>query len=346
MKIKRWIRRALVATVGLVLGVVAVAYGTAVGASAPVGFQVIRAASDSGRSFAVGVWYPTTARAWPTTQVGAVLMNVARNAAVQGQALPLVVISHGNGGGPTRHADLAMALAAAGYVVAAPMHRGDNFLDQGRAGEATLFHERVAELRATIDAMTVQWPDRARLDTSRVAAFGFSAGGFTVLAAAGAQPNLGQLAAHCAAAPEFVCRVLRETGSALLRSDTSVALPRFERDPRIRAIIVAAPGLGFTMDSAALSGVTVPLQLWNGEADGVVPYATNARRIREVLGMGVDFRSVAGAGHPSFLVPCGLLRPSGLCSDPDGFDRRAFHATMNAAAISFLDTRLKRRRSP
>ncbi|MCK7495223.1 MAG: hypothetical protein MZW92_32090 [Comamonadaceae bacterium] len=62
-------------------------------------------------------------------------MEVARNAPVAGGGLPLVVVSHGNGGGPQSHADLALALASAGYVVAAPMHTGDNFFDQSAAGQ-------------------------------------------------------------------------------------------------------------------------------------------------------------------------------------------------------------------
>jgi predicted dienelactone hydrolase len=41
-----------------------------------------------------------------------------------------VVISHGNGGDDLTHIDTAMALANAGYVVAALTHTGDNPRDQ------------------------------------------------------------------------------------------------------------------------------------------------------------------------------------------------------------------------
>jgi predicted dienelactone hydrolase len=96
------------------------------------------------------------------------------------------------------------------------------------------------------------------------------------------------------------------------------------------------------MSPAGLAGVRIPIQLWSGEKDGQVPYATNAKPIREALGPKVEFHSVPGAGHASFLAPCGLLRPAAVCSDPDGFDRRAFHSTMNDQVARFFKQHLKR----
>lgn len=90
----------------------------------------------------------------------------------------MVVISHGNGGGLQSHADLALALASAGYVVAAPMHAGDNFADQSAAGAATLYSGRTRQFRVTVEHMLTRWHGRDRIDPERIGAFGFSAGGF------------------------------------------------------------------------------------------------------------------------------------------------------------------------
>jgi predicted dienelactone hydrolase len=62
--------------------------------------------------------------------------------------------------------------------------------------------------------------------------------------------------------------------------------------------------------------------------------------IREALGPRVEFHSVPGAGHASFLAPCGVLKPPGICSDPGKFDRKAFHATMNASVVAFFGRNL------
>ena len=273
--------------------------------------------------------------------LGPVLMTVAQDAPISGRDLPLVVISHGNGGAPGSHADLALALANAGYVVAAPMHTGDNYSDQSAVGSESFFNERTRQLRATVDHMLKNWQGHDFINPERIGAFGFSAGGFTVLTAVGAQPDLRIVAKHCAESPEFVCDVLRDAKSPLLNTETPRMGDTFLPDPRIKAAVLAAPGLGFTMGPNGLANVRVPIQLWSGDKDEKVPYATNAKLVREALGSRVEFRSVPGAGHFSFLVPCGILKPPGICSDLAQFDRKSFHANMNVSIVAFFETNMK-----
>lgn len=339
----KWFRRLVVAAVLVVVAVVAYALSTAQRTERPVGFHGVRVADPGGQPFTVGVWYPTQARPRPTTLLGGVLLSVAPDGPVDGKSLPLVVISHGNGGGPGSHADLALALANAGYVVAAPMHTGDNFADHSATGSASLFNARARQLRATVDHMLTAWPGHERIDPQRIGAYGFSAGGFTALTLAGAQPDLRLVAKQCREAPEFVCDALRQAKSPLLDAAGAQAAGTFVGDPRIKAVVAAAPGLGFTLGPQALADVRVPVQLWSGDRDVTVPYATNARVIREALGNRVEFHAVPGAAHFSFLTPCGLLRPPGLCEEQGDFDRKAFHKAMNASVVGFFDRHLKAR---
>jgi len=307
----------------------------------PVGFQVAAATDTDGRTFGVGIWYPADARASTSTPSGPDAMGAIRNAPVAGRGLPLVVISHGNGGGMASHIDLAMALAGEGYVVAAPMHAGDNFQDTSASGLATLYSGRNRQLRLTIDHMLAKWPGHGAIDAEKVGAFGLSAGGFTVLTVAGAQPDMRLIAKHCAQSPEFICEVLRHYKSPLLNADLPAGEP-MQASPNVKAIVVAAPGLGFTLTPAAMAGVKVPVQVWIGEKDDKVPYATNARLVVEALGAKAEFHSVPNAGHLSFLAPCGPVKIPEICSDPEGFDRKAFHTTMNAEVVRFFDAHLKR----
>ncbi len=334
---------------GLILGVVVVlacglvgyAMSTALRAERPVGFQIVRMRDAGGHPFAAGVWYPTQAQPLPTTLLSLVLMSVARDAPISGRDLPLVVISHGNGGGPASHADLAVALASAGYVVAAPMHTGDNYADQSAVGSVSWLTQRTDELYATLDHMLETWQGHDHIDPDRIGAFGFSAGGFTVLTAVGAQPDLAMVPKHCAKAPEKVCELLRQVNSPLLGSETPAMGGVFLPDRRIKAAVVAAPGLGFTMAPHGLDNIDVPIQLWSAENDVNAPYATNSGLVRQALGSGVEFHSVAGAGHFSFLTPCSLLAPPEICSDPGQFDRKAFHMNMNASVITFFEKNMK-----
>ena len=334
----KWIKRVVLVLLLLVVGIGTVAVATAMKAAQPVGFQIVQVPDGAGGSFPAGVWYPTTASPYPTTLLGMQLMSVASDGPVKGSRLPLIVISHGNGGGPGSHADLAMALAAAGYVAAAPMHAGDNYLDQSGLATSGWLASRNRELRQTTDYLLGAWLSHGQVDPTRVGAYGFSAGGYSVLAAAGAKPDLGLVAGHCTQQPEFVCTMLRELKSPLLK--TGFAAPTTQPDPRIRAAIVAAPGLGFTMVDKALDGVAVPVQLWSGSADNTVPYSSNTGLVRQGLKQRAEFHAVPGAGHMAFLAPCGPIGPPPLCKDADGFDRKAFHTRMNASVIDFFNRQL------
>ena len=259
-KIMRGLCLIFIAVVILVCGLVGYAMLTALHPEHPVGFQIIQTTGTEGKPLAIGVWYPTQAQPLPTTLLSLVLMDVARDAPISGSELPLVVISHGNGGGPASHADLALALASAGYIVATPMHTGDNYADQSAVGSVSWLSGRTRELRATVDFMLDHWQGHDRINPEHIGAFGFSAGGFTVLTAVGAQPDLGIVSKHCIEASEFICELLRYVKSPLLNSDAARMEDAFLADLRIKAAVVAAPGLGFTMVPRGLDMVRVPIQ--------------------------------------------------------------------------------------
>ncbi|HTN49940.1 MAG TPA: dienelactone hydrolase family protein [Burkholderiaceae bacterium] len=338
---KKWVYRTVAALAAVLVLVTAVVLIAAQRTERPVGFDVRRATNSLGRPFAIALWYPTSAAPWPTTLLGVTLMSVARGGAVEGQRLPLVILSHGNGGGAGSHADLALALADAGYVVAAPIHSGDNFEDGTGLGSPRFWSNRNQELRASIDYMLNSWSGRSHLDPSRIGVFGFSAGGFTALNAIGGRPDLRAIPAHCARTPEFVCEVLRAGNSPLLKEIAEPIDQDFVEDARLQAAVIVAPGLGFTFANGGLRGVAVPVQIWTGQNDRATPDASNGAVVRSELGSRIEAHSVPGAGHASFLAPCHLLRPPGLCEDEPGFDRAAFHKWMNAEVVDFFNRTLK-----
>lgn len=340
---RKWVRRVAILLLALVVSLAVLVHVIALRTDHPVGFRIARVAPKEGPAFAVGLWYPTEARPRPTTLLGLTLMDVAPDARVAGTGRPLIVISHGNGGGLGGHADLALALADAGYVVVAPMHTGDNFLDQSAFGTLGWLAGRTREVHAAIDHVLEDWEGHGHVDPARVGAFGYSAGALTVLASAGARPDLGRVASHCATSPELVCDLLREARSPLLEPGASAGAESPRTDPRIKATSLAAPGMAFTLGADGLTDVRIPVQLWSADNDTNVPYATNTRLVREGLGEDVEFHPVPGAGHFSFLAPCGLFGPPLFCSDTPPFDREAFHADMNAQVVAFFDRTLARR---
>lgn len=338
-RVVKWLAIAVAVIVALLALLIGALYATALTPAKPVGFQVVQVTSANKPAFQLGIWYPTT-DASSTVWLGNFFAQLASNGAVKGQQLPLVVMSHGTGGGIVSHADLAMALAEAGFVVATPMHR-DNYLDTSSVGTLDYIQGRSQQLSQTIDFMLQQWPAHTQLQPQKIAAYGFSIGAFSVLTAAGATPDLASVRTYCATHTEFACQLLQQSHSYLLDPVLPTGSVAFDKDPRIAAVVVAAPGLAFTMQSAtSVAGITAPVQIWQGEQDTHVPLASNAQLLYAALGQRGQLQRVKDAAHLSFLAPCGLLRVPTLCEDPANFDRAAFHQQMNAAVVEFFQQQL------
>lgn len=299
-----------------------------------VGFEALSIPVAGDPPLKVGVWYPADA---PESEQRLALsrQSVAPGAPVVGRGLPLVVISHGTGGSFADHYDTAHALAEAGFVVVAVSHTGDTYDDHSRAARAA---DRAPQLSRAIDYMTTAWPAHGQLDPGRIGVFGFSAGGFTALMAIGGEPDLTTVPAMCARRPgAFECGVLRGSGAAAPLE----AHPR-AHDPRIRAAVIAAPALGYAFAPDGLAKVSVPVQLWRGEADTILPNPFYAEAVRGALPTAPDYRVVPGANHFDFLPPCSAelakVAPP-ICAGT--FDRAAFHARFNADVVAFFRMTLK-----
>jgi predicted dienelactone hydrolase len=336
----KWLRLGMILIAALMAALIAFALANVLRTTNPVGFTLIEVPDAGGAPIQVGVWYPTQASPRPTTLLGLNLMSVAPDGPIAGADLPLILISHGTGGGPGSHADLALALADSGFVVAAPTHTGDNYADQSAVGSTHWLLDRSRQIHATLEYMLGGWPSHALINAGRVGMFGFSAGGFTALTAVGGEPDLRVIATHCAASAEFVCKLLSDSNSALMHPESVPPAGAFIRDARIKAAVIAAPGLGFTFVPDGLRNVTARVQLWSGQEDVNVPEASNTGLISRALGARTEFHSVPGARHFSFLVPCRLTGPPFLCSDANGFDRAAFHADMNTQVVTFFKKNL------
>jgi len=306
----------------------------------------------------IGIWYPADGKA-VRQRLGLYEQEAVPGASPTGTGLPLVVMSHGSGGSFAGHLDTAEVLARAGFVVAALTHPGDNWRDQSRA---TRLEARPAALSALVTFMLDAWRFHQVINPARVGAFGFSSGGFTVLAAAGGVPDLSRMAAHCATHPAFYdCALVKahppvvvssqaeppadpEIGAGKEPERTSGPPSRAtawpdSRDARIKAIIVAAPAMAFTFDRPRLRGVSIPVQLWRAGNDQILPAPFYADAVRKALRRAPEFHNVAGAGHFDFLAPCIADAPKlPICSSAPGFDRAAFHHQFNTDVVRFFKT--------
>ncbi|MDC8770214.1 alpha/beta hydrolase family protein [Roseateles albus] len=228
----------------------------------------------------VTLFYPTLAPE-QTLAFGRMSMRVAAGAAPLPGNGRLVLISHGSGGSPIVHSDLARALVEAGFVVAMPEHRADNYKDPSRPGPDS-WKLRPAEMSRAIDAVAADARFAPWLKLDKVGAYGMSAGGHTVLSLAGGRWSPAGFRAHCEAHLEAdfqACVGLTTQLNGgwldglkqwLARQVIAVkfadAQPQAYSDPRIAAVVAAVPAAA-DFDMSSFARPLIPLALVTARQD-------------------------------------------------------------------------------
>jgi predicted dienelactone hydrolase len=309
----------------LLLSALSVLVLSAATASADVGFQRVTVPDSDEKPREVGIWYPTDAAATPQP-LGPYRQTVAVGGAVAGRQLPLVVILHGVQGSFANHYHTALALADAGFVVAA-VTQGDDIR----------LVERPRHVGRVLDYMLTDWPAHERLSPARIGIYGFSVGGFTALVTIGGTPDLGRIPSYCAQYPDRVCGMLKERNV-----DTSVPASAWPHDARIKAAVVAAPTLAFTFAPPTLAPIKAPIQLWRAGSDEITPHPRAAEAIYNALPTRPEYFVVPNASHFAFVACSAELtqRAPAICRDVPGFDRPTFHRELNTAIVGFFKAQL------
>ena len=329
--------------IGILLAAIA---STATNNILAAGFKQIVIQQPNESDLTIGVWYPSEAPVptEPNTNYG---LSVALDAAISGANGGLLLISHGYGGWYAGHADTAIALADAGYVIAAPSHAGNTWSDMSSPIEKWML-DRPRHISRVIDHMLTSDPISAHLDSEKIGIYGFSAGGYTALALLGAVPDFDHAKNHCRTQPqEFVCA----EGWVDAMFDAKVnKLPAkaWGADKRIKAAVIAAPGWGFAYPENGLANVTADIQLWSGQLDTSVPTETNAAFLASQLPSKPETYWTENANHFAFLlVPCRESFKQEdpeeyklVCEDAPGFDRHDFHNRMHHEMNRFFQQAL------
>jgi predicted dienelactone hydrolase len=308
------------------------------------------------------VWYPVTPAAGlqetqqfigsarsPQFLAGKAAVNAPLAAAPA--KFPLILLSHGSGGSAAQLGWLGPELARHGYIVVAVNHPGNNALEPYTAEGFVLWWERATDLSNAINQIVVDATFGARIDQTRIGAAGFSLGGYTVLALAGARIDPQGFIDACHQTPDLpTCDTaeMRELGSVdhvleTVRESSPESLGMAEanyRDSRIKAVFAIAPAVGQAFPRNSFHDVTIPVDLVVGDRDPIAPAAENAGYFKQ-LDPQAQLTILPGVSHYTFLDRCApTFKARPYCDDTDGVDRSAIHAKVAAMAIAFFDKNL------
>lgn len=307
----------------------------------------------------VALFYPTPAVA-RTQPMGPWRPVVTPGAPVAATPLKgLILISHGTGGHELGHHNLATRLAADGYLVAALRHPGDNWEDRSMITSGRYFSERPRQVSRVLDALLASPEWGPRIPAGRIGAVGHSAGGYTVLALAGAQAEPARAAEHCRSvsddagfcslgklpsrpqsgqAAPVVAAAVTAQGPAAVQDGPLVSVA----DPRIRAVVAMAP-MAVVFTQGSLKAISVPVRLMVAERDAVLTGKYHGGYVAANL-LAAQAGTVPGAGHFAFMAQSvwPLASEAGdAAANPEGFDRVAYHATLENEVAEFLDRQLR-----
>ena len=268
----------------------------------------------------------------------------------------LIVISHGSPGTPWVHFDLATVLVEAGYVVAMPVHDGDNVGDSGKLGVPS-WKRRPQEVSAAIDRLQNDARFQGKLDFARVGLYGMSAGGLTALVLAGGQWSPARLQTHCekaiqddfhaCAGPSFslnggiLDRLKISMVQFVIRWKWRDATQYGHVDSRITAIVSAVPfAANFDLESlrnprSALAIVSARKDRW------LVPRYHSDALLAACLSC-VHLLDIETGGHGALLgpLPAAALTEGSLIGDPPGFDRAVEVLRINATIAGWFNQQL------
>ena len=322
----------------------------------------------SSQGMPITVLYPT-AQSNQHLQRGPFQIEAAPDAPPLPSPRRLVVLSHGTAGSPWVDHALAATLVRAGFVVAQPLHRGDNFRDFSQAGPAS-WQTRPTNVSESIDALSHDPVLGPLLRTDRVGVHGMSAGGVTGLALAGAQWRTLNVVRHCnqhleedigfclnGLAQHPLQQQLRRSQFALARITPDRFLPAAMHtlhggrttgeprpDTRVAAVSLLVPvGAIFTPES--LGRIRIPVGLTVAEADEVLVPRLHSQHVLTHCRSCRLLSSHAGSGHFDWLWPWPAAQAQMVAATQmrDGLPHAGFtpaqrQSAFNAISAFFVQT--------
>ena len=312
--------------------------------------------SDAPRPVVTTIWYPAAAgteeQAWRLGVFRPGWSAVDAELSPERQRRPLVLLSHGTGGAAMQLSWLAETLAANGYIVAAVNHHGNTAAEPTYQPQGfVIWWDRAKDLSLVLEHLLNDAQFGPHIDQARIGAAGFSLGGYTVLALAGATLSRQQRQAYCQTAETAAsCALPPEAAfteadiAQLLATDArfSAANAGFDGrylDARVRAFYALAPVMGESMTASSLAAIALPVRVVVGAADRQALPAISPKPIANAIS-GATYWELDDVSHYTFLSPCtwlGQFTLRQLCAEPTGVDRVAIHRRVAADALAFFE---------
>jgi predicted dienelactone hydrolase len=306
--------------------------------------------SSRNRTVKTELWYPTSEKdpeAKMATELPFLLDPTIRDAEIKGGRYPFVLLSHGTGANRFGLAWIAISLVKNGFIVAAPDHWGNTY-DNKIPEYFVRYWERPEDITFVITQLLSDKDISKHIDNSRIGMAGYSFGGYTAFALAGAEADCMKFknaARTKQGKKEFTIPEMDGLPELIEKIPCDLVPATDLSDNRIKAFVAIAPALGLAFSSAdQVSRIKAPVMIIGAANDRIAPVETNARHYKRLLPASEYIELPGKTGHYIFLNDAGedLKSEAAVYYVDDRFvDRRLIHDQVNELILNFFRSKLE-----
>lgn len=298
------------------------------------------------------VWYPTTdslTLADKKTSPFKRLFTVEDGKLASGK-FPLIMMSHGTGGNRLNLEWLAQALVQNGFIVAAVDHWGNTF-DNKIPIEFVKPWERPLDMSYVLSELLKSETFGRAISKEEIGALGFSFGGYTVLALAGAELDYqilldyyntpeGRKEVELPELPELAELL---SNSKLFFMESIAHIPKL-KDVRFKAFLAISPGTsrGFVSEKQ-FEEVNDPVFIMGCEADEITPVESYSRHYHKLIPHSEYYEFSGETGHyvmlPEATKEVKQKEPL-IFIDHPSVDRQEIHRKTQQLCVEFFNKSL------
>ena len=286
------------------------------------------------RPLIVEVWYPTTDKV-PTADSSSPFIRIPtlREATISPGTFPLILFSHGTGGGRLTVEWFCAGLASKGFIVAAVDHFGNTY-DNPIPIEFATFWQRPQDIRFVLDQLLGSKDLALSIDPDKIGAAGFSLGGYTVITLAGAKMDFQAIKTYLKSDEGKKEADIPEMPGLVALFEKPEVEESFKKAPplqekRIKSVFAMSPAIGQAFPGKEnFNDVKIPVYIVVAAKDMLAPAKNNAAHYAKFISKSQYKVLGTEAGHYVFLNEAkdGLKAEMPLLfNDPPGVSRKAIH---------------------
>ena len=249
------------------------------------------------------IWYPTNTQGTEIVAENIAFkgFSASKDANIIKKKFPLYILVHGTSGNWKNLSWLAPKLCQGGAIVIAANHP-DYTSNNNTPDSVIKMWNQPKDISFLLDSM-FESKFGKQLDNENIFVVGYSLGGYSSMAVAGAKLDMKKYLSFCSENKDKSCRYFKSTFQNFNKEFFQNSA-QSQKDVRIRASIAIAPGFVESMTNESLNNIGIPTLIIGAELDENVPPNTHFKPKFNAFSKKIKYQEISNATHFSFMQIC------------------------------------------